>query len=101
MFPPNRLRDSRRCGCPSLVSLRPASALAVHTSLRGDGVRVLSIDEARAGGNVGAGKHAGVSIVQVQKYDRQIALEALLLVDREGYLLRLDQIDHARGHVEA
>ena len=60
---------------------------------------VLLGDEARPGHH-GAGRHQPVQLVQPQQLDRQVALQELLLVDREQHLALIDRLEHAGRQIE-
>ena len=47
-----------------------------------------------------AGRHQAVLVVERQQLDRQVALQELLLVDREQHLAVADRLQHARRQVE-
>src|SRR5918996_4022599 len=51
-------------------------------------------------GHHGACRHQSIELVQLQELDRQIALQVLLLVDREHHPALIDRLEHAGRQVE-
>src|SRR5437773_2726041 len=64
--------------------------------------RVRLVDEPRAGQDGLAAAHGvRVRVVEIEEHDRQVALQVLLLVDREQDLPRLDRLQQVGREVEA
>src|SRR5215813_12936496 len=83
-------------GCVVLMAL-PGAGLR---ELR-DGRGVVLVDEARAGEDrLAAADGVGVGLEELQEHDRQVALQVLLLIDRELDGAGLDVLDHLRVEVE-
>ena len=78
---------------------RPVAAQRVPASASfSTGRDVGLVDEARAGEDrLAAADGVGVRLVQLQEHDRQVALQVLLLVDREHDVAGLDVLDARSG----
>ncbi len=75
--------------------------LASRPGIRDDGVHVRLVDDAWAGQDrLATARNEAVQLVVGQEYDRQIALEELLLVDGELHLTGLDRIQDVLREVE-
>src|SRR5206468_9247642 len=76
---------------------RPAGLLAgALRGERGDPRRVALVDDAGAGQDrLSVADRVEVRLVEDGEDDRQVALQVLLLVDREQHLAGLDQLDRA------